>query len=105
MPGTVFKTVKVSGVIPKDLPTGADSLTYMAAAAAARISAPQWSAKTCSSSDRRRDRRPDKNGDDMAVTETNTVEIEVSPLGRVEATWTCTSRSPTAWWPRPTPRR
>jgi len=43
MPGTVFKTVKVSGVIPKDLPTGADSLTYMAAAAAARISAPQWS--------------------------------------------------------------
>jgi len=43
MPGTVFKTVKVSGVIPKDLPTGADAFSYMAAAAAARISAPQWS--------------------------------------------------------------
>jgi hydrogenase small subunit len=41
-PGTVFKTQKVSGVIPKDLPSGADSLTYLAAAAAARISAPQW---------------------------------------------------------------
>ena len=43
MPGTVFKTQKVSGVIPRDLPTGADHLTYLAAAAAARISAPQWS--------------------------------------------------------------
>jgi len=41
-PGTVFKTQKVSGVIPRDLPTGADALTYLAAAAAARISAPQW---------------------------------------------------------------
>jgi uptake hydrogenase small subunit len=41
-PETVFKTQKVSGVIPKDLPSGADSLTYLAAAAAARISAPQW---------------------------------------------------------------
>jgi hydrogenase small subunit len=42
MPGTIFKTQKVSGVIPRDLPTGADHLTYLAAAAAARISAPQW---------------------------------------------------------------
>ena len=43
MPGTVFKTQKVSGVIPKDVPTGVDHLTYMAQAAAAKIAAPQWS--------------------------------------------------------------
>jgi len=42
-PGTVFKTQKVSGVIPKEVPEGADHLTYMAHAAAARIAAPQWS--------------------------------------------------------------
>ena len=42
MPGTVFKTIKVSGSIPRDMPTGVDHLTYMAAAAAARIGAPQW---------------------------------------------------------------
>ncbi|MBC7631846.1 hypothetical protein [Aeromicrobium sp.] len=41
--GTVFKTQKVSGVIPKEIPEGADHLTYMAHAAAARIAAPQWS--------------------------------------------------------------
>ncbi|MBW7881916.1 MAG: hydrogenase, partial [Caldilineaceae bacterium] len=42
-PGTVFKTQKISGVIPKDVPTGADHVTYMAHAAAARMAAPQWS--------------------------------------------------------------
>jgi NiFe hydrogenase small subunit HydA len=42
-PGTVFKTQKVSGTIPKEVPEGADHLTYMAHAAAARIAAPQWS--------------------------------------------------------------
>jgi len=41
--GTVFKTQKVSGVIPKEVPEGADHLTYMAHASAARIAAPQWS--------------------------------------------------------------
>lgn len=41
--GTVFKTQKVSGVIPKEIPEGSDHLTYMAHAAAARIAAPQWS--------------------------------------------------------------
>jgi uptake hydrogenase small subunit len=42
-PGTVFKTQKVSGVIPQEVPEGTDHLTYMAHAAAARIAAPQWS--------------------------------------------------------------
>lgn len=42
MPGTVFKTLKVSGSIPKEVPEGTDHLTYMAHAAAARIAAPQW---------------------------------------------------------------
>ncbi len=42
-PGTVFKTQKVSGVIPKEVPEGSDHLTYMAHAAAARVAAPQWS--------------------------------------------------------------
>ncbi|MBS44240.1 MAG: hydrogenase [Nocardioides sp.] len=42
-PGTVFKTQKVSGTIPKEVPEGSDHLTYMAHAAAARIAAPQWS--------------------------------------------------------------
>ncbi|MBS1811086.1 MAG: hydrogenase [Acidobacteria bacterium] len=42
-PGTVFKTQKVSGVIPKEVPEGVDHLTYMAHAAAARVAAPQWS--------------------------------------------------------------
>jgi hydrogenase small subunit len=41
--GTVFKTQKVSGTIPKEVPEGADHITYMAQAAAARIAAPQWS--------------------------------------------------------------
>lgn len=41
--GTVFKTQKISGVIPKEVPEGADHLTYMAQASAARIAAPQWS--------------------------------------------------------------
>jgi uptake hydrogenase small subunit len=42
-PGTVFKTQKVAGVIPKEVGTGAKKLSYMAHAAAARIAAPQWS--------------------------------------------------------------
>jgi hydrogenase small subunit len=43
MPGTVFKTQKISGVIPKDVPAGVDHVTYMAHAAAAKIAAPKWS--------------------------------------------------------------
>ena len=42
-PGTVFKTQMISGVIPRELPTGTDHVTYMAQAAAARIIAPDWS--------------------------------------------------------------
>lgn len=42
-PGTVFKTQKVNGVIPKEVPEGTDHLTYMAHAAAARVAAPAWS--------------------------------------------------------------
>ncbi len=42
-PGTVFKTQKISGLIPKEVPEGSDHLTYMAHAAAARVAAPQWS--------------------------------------------------------------
>ncbi|MEM7283387.1 MAG: hydrogenase, partial [Pseudomonadota bacterium] len=42
-PGTVFKTQKISGSIPKEVPEGTDHVTYMAHAAAARIAAPQWS--------------------------------------------------------------
>ncbi len=42
-PGTVFKTQKISGSIPKEVPIGTDHVTYMAHAAAARIAAPEWS--------------------------------------------------------------
>jgi hydrogenase small subunit len=42
-PGTLFKTQKVAGVIPKETGTGTKKLSYMAASAAARIAAPQWS--------------------------------------------------------------
>lgn len=42
-PGTVFKTQKISGTIPKDMPTGIDPISYMGLAAAARVSAPKWS--------------------------------------------------------------
>jgi NiFe hydrogenase small subunit HydA len=42
-PGTVFKTQRISGSIPKEVPTGTDHVTYMAHAAAARVAAPQWS--------------------------------------------------------------
>jgi NiFe hydrogenase small subunit HydA len=42
-PGTVFKTQKISGTIPKDMPTGLDPLSYMGLAAAARVAAPDWS--------------------------------------------------------------
>lgn len=43
MPGTVFKTQKISGVIPKEMPAGLDHLSYMALAGAAKVAAPQWS--------------------------------------------------------------
>ena len=43
MPGTVFKTQKIAGVIPKEHQTGTGTLTYMAHAVAGRIAAPQWS--------------------------------------------------------------
>lgn len=42
-PGTVFKTQKISGSIPKEVPKGTDHVTYMAHAAAARVAAPDWS--------------------------------------------------------------
>ncbi|MFW2382339.1 MAG: hydrogenase [Acidimicrobiales bacterium] len=42
-PGTVFKTTKVNGVIPKEVPEGTDHLTYMAQAAVAKVAAPEWS--------------------------------------------------------------
>jgi hydrogenase small subunit len=42
-PGTVFKTQKISGTIPKEVPTGSDPISYMALAAAARVAAPKWS--------------------------------------------------------------
>jgi hydrogenase small subunit len=41
--GTVFKTQKVAGVIPKDEPTGMDSGSYMALAGLSRAVAPKWS--------------------------------------------------------------
>ncbi|MGE0218442.1 hydrogenase [Mycolicibacterium sp.] len=41
--GTVFKTQKVLGVVPKEVPDGTTRLRYMAQASAARIAAPQWS--------------------------------------------------------------
>jgi hydrogenase small subunit len=42
MPGTVFKTQKIAGVIPKDHQTGTGQLTYLAHAAAAKLAAPNW---------------------------------------------------------------
>ena len=42
-PGTVFKTQKIGGIIPKEVPEGTDHLTYMAHAAAAKVAAPEWS--------------------------------------------------------------
>ncbi|HNJ43565.1 MAG TPA: hydrogenase [Acidobacteriota bacterium] len=41
-PGTVFKTQKISGVIPKEVPNGTDHVTYMTHAAAAKVASPQW---------------------------------------------------------------
>jgi hydrogenase small subunit len=40
--GTVFKTQKVAGVVPKDEPSGMDSLSYMALAALSQAVAPKW---------------------------------------------------------------
>ncbi|MGB8853065.1 MAG: hypothetical protein WCC69_05810 [Pirellulales bacterium] len=45
MPGTVFKTQKIAGVIPKDHQTGTGQLTYLAHAAAAKLAAPDWTKK------------------------------------------------------------
>ena len=42
-PGTVFKTQKIGGVIPKELPPGVGHVTYMANAATAKAAAPKWS--------------------------------------------------------------
>jgi hydrogenase small subunit len=42
-PGTLFKTQKVAGVIPKETGTGTKKFSYMAASAAARMAAPKWS--------------------------------------------------------------
>ena len=42
-PGTVFKTQKVMGVVPRDVPEGTDPLSYTLHAAAARAAAPDWS--------------------------------------------------------------
>ncbi|MEN1680142.1 MAG: hydrogenase [Planctomycetota bacterium] len=42
-PGTVFKTQKIGGSIPKDVPEGTDHVTYMAHAAAAKVASPEWS--------------------------------------------------------------
>jgi len=41
-PGTVFKTQKVLGTIPKEVPTGTDSVSYSVNAAIARTVAPKW---------------------------------------------------------------
>ncbi len=43
VPGTVFKTQKVAGVIPKDMPEGMDSGSYMAVAGLSLALAPEWS--------------------------------------------------------------
>lgn len=40
--GTVFKTQKISGSIPKEVPEGTDAISYMALAATARVAAPKW---------------------------------------------------------------
>lgn len=42
MPGTVFKTQKIGGVVPQDHQTGTGTLTYLAHAAATKLAAPQW---------------------------------------------------------------
>jgi NiFe hydrogenase small subunit HydA len=42
MPGTVFKTQKILGFIPKEISPGSNHLTYMALAGVAKIAAPQW---------------------------------------------------------------
>ena len=42
-PGTLFKTQKVAGVIPKETGTGTKKLSYLAASAAAKLAAPDWS--------------------------------------------------------------
>lgn len=41
-PGTVFKTQKVLGSIPKEVPSGSDPLSYSIHAAVARAAAPKW---------------------------------------------------------------
>ncbi|CAO5228505.1 NADH-quinone oxidoreductase subunit B family protein [Frankia sp. AgKG'84/4] len=44
-PGTVFRTQKVAGVIPREVPEGSGHLAYLAQAAASRAAAPAWSKK------------------------------------------------------------
>ena len=44
-PGTVFKTQKVAGVIPKDEPEGMDQASYMALAGLSSAVAPKWAKK------------------------------------------------------------
>jgi len=44
-PGTVFRTQKVAGVIPREVPEGSGHATYLAQAAASRVAAPPWSKK------------------------------------------------------------
>lgn len=41
-PGTVFKTQKVLGSIPKEVPPGVDPLSYSVSAAVSRTVAPKW---------------------------------------------------------------
>jgi hydrogenase small subunit len=40
--GTVFKTPLAFDVVPKELPTGSDPISYSAQAALARAVAPKW---------------------------------------------------------------
>ncbi len=40
--GTVFKTQKIFGVIPKEVPLGTDQASYSVVAAVARASSPKW---------------------------------------------------------------
>ena len=42
MPGTVFKTQKLFGVIPREVPTGTDAISYSLGAAISRATAPKW---------------------------------------------------------------
>lgn len=45
VPGTVFKTQKVFGSIPKEVPEGLDAVSYSVQAGVARATAPKWAKK------------------------------------------------------------